>query len=60
VLAAAEAVPRLAFGRDDERGRLLAVERAQPLGDASGALQRDRLANDVGDGQLGFDLGDDA
>ena len=60
VLATAEAVPRLAIGRDDEGWRLLGVERAEALGDGAGSLERDGLADDVGDGKLRFDLGNDA
>jgi hypothetical protein len=60
VLAAAEAVPSLTLRCDDERRRLLPVERAEPLVDRAGAFQRDGLADDLGDGELRLDFGDDA
>ena len=53
----AEAMPRLARRGDDERGRLLTVERAQALVGGSRLLQRDRFADDLDDGQLALDLG---
>ena len=46
-LAAAEAVPRLARGRDHERRGLLPVERAEPLERGAGLLQLDRLADEL-------------
>ena len=49
VLSAAEAVPRLALGRDDEGRCLLGVERAEALLDRSRTLERNGLADDVGD-----------
>ena len=58
-LAASEAMPALAIRRHDERGCLLRVERAQALVGGAGALERNRLANDVYDGQPRFDVGDD-
>ena len=60
VLAAAEAVPGLALGGDDEGRRLLGVEGAEALEDGAGTLERDGLADDVGDRKLRLDLGDDA
>ena len=60
VLAAPEAVPGVARGRHDERRRLLAVERAQPLEGGARLLQLDRLPHHVRDGQAALDLGDDA
>jgi hypothetical protein len=60
MLATTEAVPRLPVGCDDERRGLLGVERAEALHDRPGALERDRLTDDLGDGQLRLDLGDDA
>ncbi len=59
-LAAAEAVPRLAVGADDERRRLLRVERAQALEGGACPLESNRLANEVGNRNLRFDLGSDA
>ncbi len=59
-LAAAEAVPALARGRDDEARRLLRVERAQSLERGARLLQLDGLPDDVEDGQLGLDFGCDA
>jgi hypothetical protein len=53
-------MPGLAIGRDDERWRLLGVERAQALVNAPGALESDRLADDVDDRELRLDLGNDA
>ena len=58
--AAAEAVPALAGRGDDERRRLLAVERAQALVGGSRLLQRDGLADHVDDRQLALDFGSDA
>jgi hypothetical protein len=60
VLAAAEAVPGLSIRRDDERRGLLGVEGAEALLHGAGSLQRDGLADDVGDGEFRFDLGNDA
>jgi hypothetical protein len=60
VLAATEAVPRLAVGRDDEGRRLLGVKRAKALVNAPRTFERDRLADDVDDGELRLDLGNDA
>ncbi len=48
-LATAEAVPRLAGGRDDEGRRLLTVERAQALEGGAGLLQLHGLADDLDD-----------
>ena len=59
VLAAAEAVPRVAGGRDDEARGLLAVERAQALEGRPGLLELDGLAHHVRDGEPALDLGDD-
>ena len=59
-LAAAEALPGVADGRHGERGRLLAVERAQALVRGPGLLQLDRLADDVDDAELALDFGCDA
>ena len=59
-LAAAEAVPALACGRDDEARRLLAVEGAEALEGGPRLLQRDRLPDDVEDGQLALHFGCDA
>ncbi len=59
-LAAAEAVPALAAGRDDEARRLLAVERAEALVGGPRLLERDRLPDDVEDGQLALHFGCDA
>ena len=60
VLAAPEAVPRVARRGDDEGRRLLAVKRAQPLEGGARLLQLDRLPHHVRDGQAALDLGDDA
>ena len=59
-LAAAEAVPALASGRDDEARRLLAVEGAEALVGGPRLLERDRLPDDVEDGQLALHFGCDA
>ena len=59
-LTTAEAAPRLAVGADDERRRLLRVEGAEPLVGGAGALQCDRLADDLEHAELRFDLGGDA
>ena len=60
VLATAEAVPRVADGRHDEAGRLLAMEGAQPLEGGPRLLQLDRLPHHVRDGEPALDLGHDA
>ena len=54
--AAAEAVPRFAGGRDDEAGRLLAMERAEALEGRAGFPQLDGLADEVDEVQLLLDL----
>ncbi len=57
--AAAEAVPALPRGSDDERRCLLAVERTEALVGRARLLQADRLADDVDDGQSGLHFGCD-
>ena len=59
-LATAEAAPRLPIGVDDERRGLLGVEGAESLVGGTGALELDRLADDLEHAELRFDLGDDA
>ena len=59
VLAAPEAVPRVAAGRHDEARGLLAVERAQALEGGPGLPQLDGLPDDIRDGEPALDLGDD-
>src|SRR5262249_14712854 len=56
-LAAAEALPGVARGRDRERWRLLAVEGAQALVRRAGLLQLDGSADAVADAHLVLDLG---
>src|SRR5207253_5131404 len=58
VCAAAKAMVVTLIRKDDERRRLLGMERAQPFVRPSGLLQRDPLANDVDDVETGLDLGD--
>ena len=60
VLAAAEAVPRVAGGRHDEARGLLAVERAQSLEGRARLLQLDGLPHHIRDGKPALDLGYDA
>jgi hypothetical protein len=60
MLAAPEAVPRLSLGGHDERGRLLPVEGAEALVDGAGSLEGDGFADELDDGDLRLDLGDDA
>ena len=55
--AAAEAVPALTGRGDDERRRLLAVERTEALVGGARLLECHRLADDIDDGQLALDLG---
>jgi hypothetical protein len=58
--AATEAVPAVADRGDHERGRLLAVERAEPLVGGTGLLEADRLADHVHDVEPVLHLGRDA
>jgi hypothetical protein len=60
VLAAAEAMPRLAFRRDGEGRRLLRVEGAEALQQGAGTLELDRLPDHLRNGKLRLDVGDDA
>ncbi len=55
-LAAAEAVPRLPRGRDDEAGRLLRVERAEALERGAGFPELHGLPDDVDDRELALDF----
>src|SRR5207249_7481211 len=59
-LAAPEALPRLAAGGDHERGRLLRVERAQPLVGLACLLEGNLFADQLDDVELRLDLGSDA
>ena len=57
-LAAAEAVEVLRVGEDDERGRLLLMERAEPLVAAAGALELHVGADQLDDVGAFADFGD--
>ena len=57
---AAEALPGLASGGDDERGRLLPVEGAEALVAGPGLLERHLLADEVDDVDAALDLSGNA